>query len=293
MLKEVLKLLRATLPATIEMKRNISSNSVVLADSTQIHQLIINLCTNAAHAMEKKGGILTVELKDVKLEAELTQRPTNLVPGSYTQLTVSDTGHGMTPAVMERIFDPFFTTKEKGKGTGIGLSAVHGIIKSHAGEITVSSKPGKGSTFKVFLPRIDKDLVEDDGIKQSKPNGNEYILFVDDEQAIVNIGKEMLTRLGYKVNACTGSQAALEAFKRQPEKFDLVVCDMTMPKMTGEELALKLREIRTDIPIILCTGFNAKMSEITAKNIGINAFLLKPLTMSEIGSVIRRVLDQN
>jgi CheY-like chemotaxis protein len=291
-LNEVFKLLRASLPATIEMRQNINSESPVLADSTQMHQLIMNLCTNAAHAMEQKGGILTVELNDVHLETELTQRPSNIAAGAYIQLTVSDTGHGMTPAVTERIFDPFFTTKEKGKGTGIGLSAVHGIVKSHGGDITVSTEPGKGSTFNVFLPRIEKDLVEDDVIEERKPTGNEYILFVDDEQTIVDIGKKMLKRLGYEVEACTGSIEALELFKLQPEKFDLIVCDMTMPKMTGEELALKLREISPDIPIVLCTGYSAKMSELTAKNI-VNAFLLKPLTMKEIGNVIRKVLDKN
>jgi CheY-like chemotaxis protein len=291
-LNEILKLLRASLPATIEMRQNINSESPVLADSTQIHQLIMNLCTNAAHAMEQKGGILTVELNDVQLETELIQSPSNIASGAYIKLTVSDTGHGMTPAVMERIFDPFFTTKEKGKGTGIGLSTVHGIVKSHGGEITVSTEPGKGSTFNVFLPRIEKDLVEDDVIDETKPAGNEHILFVDDEQAIVDIGKKMLTRLGYEVEACTGGMEALELFKSHPEKFDLIVCDMTMPKMTGEKLALKLREIRPNIPIILCTGYDAKMSELTEKNI-VNAFLLKPLTMKEIGSMIRKVLDKN
>ena len=292
-LTEVFKLLRASLPATIEIRQNITTESPVLADSTQIHQLIMNLCTNAAHAMEQRGGTLTVELKDVELETELIEKTSNVAPGAYVKLTVSDTGYGMTPAVMDRIFDPFFTTKEKGKGTGIGLSAVHGIVKSHGGEITVTSTPGKGSTFIVFLPRLNEDLVEDELLEETKPAGKEHILFVDDEQSIVNIGKKMLTRLGYKVNACTGSQEALELFNLQPQKFDLVICDMTMPVMTGEELALKLREIRPNIPIILCTGHNASMSELTAKKMGMNAFLLKPLTMNEIGGVIRRVLDKN
>jgi CheY-like chemotaxis protein len=281
------------LPTTIEIRQNINSESSILADSTQIHQLIMNLCTNAAHAMEQKGGTLTVELKDVQLDSDHTQRPTNLVPGAYIQLTVRDTGHGMAPAVVERIFDPFFTTKEKGKGTGIGLSAVHGIVQSHRGEITVSSQSGSGSTFNVFLPVMDKPLVKKDQVKETKPAGSETILFVDDEQAIVKIGKEMLIRLGYGVSACTGSMEALELFKSQPQKFDLVICDMTMPKMTGEELARELREIRPNIPIILCTGYHARMSEIRAKKMGMNAFLLKPLSMTKIGGVIRRVLDKN
>jgi CheY-like chemotaxis protein len=292
-LNEVYKLLRASLPTTIEMRQINKSESPVLADSTQVHQLIMNLCTNAAHAMERTGGLLTVELKDVQLDTDRTQRLSPLAPGPYIQLTVSDTGHGMTPAVMQRIFDPFFTTKEKGKGTGIGLSAVHGIVKSHAGKITVSSKPGKGSTFKVFLPRVEKDLTKGTPTNDTKPTGNEVILFVDDEPVIVDMGKEMLTRLGYKVNACTASPEALDWFKRQPEKCDLVVCDMTMPDLTGEELARKLRELRPDIPIILCTGYHAKISERTAQEMGVNAFLLKPLTMAEMGGVIRRVLDKN
>ena len=291
-LTEVFKLLRASLPATIEIQHQVNSKSLVLADATQIHQLIMNLCANAAYAMEQNGGTLTVALNDVQLETELAQRTSNVAPGSYVRLTVSDTGHGIPPEIMDRIFDPFFTTKEKGKGTGIGLSAVHGIVKSHRGEITVSSEPGKGCAFNVFLPRIEKAPIENDAVEDTKSAGDETILFVDDEQAIVKIGIEMLTRLGYQVNACTGSTEALELFNRQPEKFDLVICDMTMPQMTGEELAGKLRDIRPDIPIILCTGYSTKISELSAKNMGIDAFLLKPLTMSQIGSVIRKVLDQ-
>jgi CheY-like chemotaxis protein len=252
----------------------------------------MNLCANAAYAMEQNGGILTIALNDVQLETELVQRPSNVAPGSYVQLTVSDTGHGIPPEIMDRIFDPFFTTKEKGKGTGIGLSAVHGIVKSHRGEITVSSEPGKGCAFTVFLPRIEKAPIENDVIEDTKSAGDETILLVDDEQAIVEIGIEMLTRLGYRVNACTGSKEALELFNRQPEEFDLVICDLTMPKMTGEQLAGKLRDIRPDIPIILCTGYSTRISELSAENMGIDALLLKPLTMSQIGSVIRKVLDK-
>jgi signal transduction histidine kinase len=184
-LKEVFKLLRASLPATIEMKQNISSNPIVLADPTQIHQLIMNLCTNASQAMEKNGGTLEVGLGEVQLEKGFTDRHADINPGAYMKLSVSDTGCGMAPEVMERIFDPFFTTKEKGKGTGIGLSAVHGIVKSHGGAITVYSEPGKGSNFKAFLPLIEKEVAEDEAIEQTILTGNESVLFVDDEQALV------------------------------------------------------------------------------------------------------------
>ncbi len=292
-LKEVFKLLRASLPATIEMRQNISSNSVVLADLTQIHQLIMNLCTNAAQAMEKEGGTLEVSLVEEQLGESFTNQHTDIKPGAFMKLSVRDTGCGMAPDVIERIFDPFFTTKEKGKGTGIGLSAVHGIVKSHGGAITVASEPGKGSIFKAFLPLVDKEVVEDESIEQTILTGNESVLFIDDEQALVNMGKLMLEHLGYKVEACTDSLEALEKFKTQPEKYDLAICDMTMPKMTGKDLAVKLREIRSELPVILCTGYNANISELTAKNMGINAFVLKPIAMSKIAKIIRKVLDKN
>ena len=291
-LKEVLKLLRASLPATIEMKQNISNNSVVLADLTQIHQLIMNLCTNAAQAMEKEGGTLEVSLGEEQLEKGFTDQHTDIKPGAYMKLSFSDTGCGMTPDVMDRIFDPFFTTKEKGKGTGIGLSAVHGIVKSHGGAISVSSEPGKGSIFNAFLPLIEKEVAEENSGDKRILTGNESLLFVDDEQALVNMGKLMLEHLGYKVDACTDSLEALEKFKAQPDKFDLAICDMTMPKMTGTDLAVKLREIRSDLPIILCTGYNANISELNAKKMGINAFVLKPIAMDKLGKLIRTVIDK-
>ena len=290
-LKEIFKLLRASLPATIEMKQHISSNSVVLANPTQIHQLIMNLCTNAAQAMEKDGGTLQVSLGEEQLEKSITDQHTDIEPGAYMKLSVRDTGCGMAPALMERIFDPFFTTKEKGKGTGIGLSAVHGIVKSHGGVITVSSKLGKGSIFTAFLPLIEKEVVEDDAADKTILTGNESVLFVDDEHALVNMGKLMLEHLGYTVDAYTDSLEALEKFKAQPGRFDLAICDMTMPKMTGKDLAVKLKEIRPDLPIILCTGYNANISELTAKEMGINAFVLKPIAMGKIGKIIRGVLD--
>ena len=292
-LKEVLKLLRASLPATIDMKQDIGCNSVALADPTQIHQLIMNLCTNAAHSMEENGGTLDVSLGEEQLAEEFTDKHADLNPGAYTRLSIRDTGCGMAPEVLDRIFDPFFTTKEKGKGTGIGLSAVHGIVKNHGGLITVSSKPGKGSVFTVYLPLVEKDVVKDDAADSMILTGKERILFVDDEQALVNMGKLMLEHLGYTVDGCTSSLQALEIFNAQPDKFDLVICDMTMPKMTGKDLSVKLREIRSDLPIILCTGYNANISEVKAKQMGIDAFVLKPIAMGKIGKIVRKVLDKN
>jgi CheY-like chemotaxis protein len=292
-LKEVFKMLRALLPATIEMQQDISSESLVLADPTQIHQLIINLCTNAAHAMDDKGGTLEVKLSDVQLGASATDRQPGLRPGKFIELTVSDTGHGMTPEVMGRIFDPFFTTKEKGKGTGIGLSAVHGIIKSHGGGITVTSEPDSGSIFRVLLPVIEKEVAENNLDQAKILTGNECILFIDDEPMIANVGKLLLERLGYCVETCTGSLEALEQFRAQPDKFDLIVCDLNMPKMTGKELAAKFREIRSEIPIILCTGYSADDYELKDKKLGINAVVLKPMAMAETAKVIQKVLGKN
>ena len=290
-LSEALQLIRATLPATIEIQHQVDSSFLVSADATQIHQLIMNLCTNAAYAMEPDGGVLTVALDDVTLQTGVTQGPTTVLPGDYVRLTVSDTGHGISPEILDRIFDPFFTTKEQGKGTGIGLSVVHGIIKSHGGEITVSSEQGKGTAVTAFFPAIEKALMERDGSEETQPAGKETILFVDDEQAIADIAQKMLLRMGYKVHACTDSAEALDWFQDHPEKFDLVICDMTMPKMTGEKLAGKLRNTRPDLPIIVCTGYSNRLSELTAEKLGVNALLMKPITMSQIGKVIREVLD--
>jgi PAS domain S-box-containing protein len=270
--KDALKLLRSSLPATIEIRQNITSTGMVLADPTQIHQVIMNLCTNAYHAMREKGGVLEVSLQNVSIgdfkfrnsEFEdkekqsafrIPQSEINLDPGSYIKLTAKDTGEGMDKAVMERVFDPYFTTKEKTGGTGMGLAVVHGIVKSHGGAITVYSEPGKGSTFNVFLPRIKVP----EGVAETEkmiplPRGRERILFVDDEPFIVEIGKGMLEHLGYQVTTRTSSIEALEAFRAQPAKFDLVITDMTMPKMTGDKLAKELMRIMPNLPIILCTG---------------------------------------
>jgi len=291
--KEALKLLRASLPTTIDIRQDIKSQSgLISGDPTGIHQVLMNLSTNAGHAMREKGGVLEVRLVDEDLDAGAASVHPDLKPGPYLTLTVSDTGCGMDPEVMERIFDPYFTTKEVGEGTGMGLAVVHGIVESHGGAVAVDSTPGKGATFQVFFPRIKTEEVEEAGIVEPLPTGRERVLFVDDEKALVDIGKQILERLGYEVVARTSSIEALEAFKAQPHRFDLVITDQTMPNMTGEDLAKELMRIRPDIPVILCTGYSHMISEDKAKAMGIRAFIMKPILRHDIAQTIRRVLDQ-
>jgi len=290
---EALKLLRASLPTTVTISQNIQSDSAVLADPTQIHQVIMNLCTNAAHALRSEGEHLEIELSDVALGGSFIDQHPYLSPGMYIKLRVSDTGHGMEKAILERIFDPFFTTKERGEGTGMGLAVVVGIIKSHGGTITVDSEIGKGSTFNVFLPIIQQDIEQEVRTKAPIPTGNERILFIDDEKALVDLGQQILQRLGYEVAIRTSSVEALELFMEQPDKFDLVITDMTMPNMTGDELAGKLMNIRADIPVILCTGYSERISKERARDLGIKEFILKPIVMRELAKTVRDVLDKN
>jgi len=290
--KEAIKLLRASLPTTIKIRQNIQTDSLVMSDPTQIHQILMNLCTNAGHAMKRKGGVLEVELDNLELDSELVSIYPDLEPGPYVRLTVSDTGHGMTPEVINRIFDPFYTTKEKGEGTGMGLSVVHGIVKSYGGTINVHSEPGKGSTFKIFLPAIERRIEADARIEKPIPKGKEHILFIDDEQPLVDIGKQLLESLGYEVTTRISSVEALELFKSRSDTYDLIITDMTMPNMTGDELAKKLIAIRSDIPIILCTGFSVKITEEKAKRLGIRALVSKPILKRDIAETIRRALDE-
>ena len=291
--KEAMKLLRASIPTTIEIEDRISSASGhVLANPTQIHQVMMNLCTNAAHAMNEKGGVLEVSLEDVDLRSGAPPCPAELPSGSYVRLSVKDTGVGMSPEIRERIFEPYFTTKEKGVGTGLGLAVVHGIVKSLGGTITVQSEKGKGSVFEVFLPiTVNKGIQEEEKLT-SLPRGRERILFVDDEEGLVDIGKQILEHLGYRVDARMSSREAFEVFQNESDHFDLVITDMTMPKMTGKELAQRLIRIRPDIPIILCTGFSESISEEEARAMGIRAFIFKPMVIHELAVTVRRVLDQ-
>jgi PAS domain S-box-containing protein len=289
--KEAVKFLRASLPTTIKIHQDLQSGSLVNADPIQIHQVIINLCTNAGHAMLKKGGVLEVKLADVQLETDFMAEHPELKPGAYLELTVSDSGHGMPAHILDRIFDPFFTTKEKGEGTGMGLAVVHGIAGSHGGTVTASSEPNKGSTFKVYLPAVERQLETQVQTDEPIATGTERILFVDDEPALTNIGKQILESLGYEVTARTSSIEALELFKAKPNGFDLVITDMTMPNLAGDELAKEMIHIRPETPVILCTGYSARINQQQAKAMGIRAFISKPVLKRDIAETTRKVLD--
>lgn len=293
-IKEALKLLRATIPTTIRIRENIAPDSgTILADPTQIHQVMMNLCTNAYHAMRDHGGILEVSLKSVETAAGDVIQGIEVDPGKYIELEIIDTGYGMDRAVLARIFDPYFTTKKKGEGTGLGLAVVHGIVKSHNGYITASSEPGTGTTFRIYLPCIDSDEDKTEIVTvEPMPKGHEHILFVDDEEPLVHMNRDTLERLGYRVTARTSSREALQAFQKQPEKFDLVITDMTMPQMTGVQLARKMLEIKPGIPIILITGFSEAIDEKKAKKLGFREFVMKPILIRELAKTIRNVLDQ-
>lgn len=291
--KEALKLLRSSLPTTIEIRYSLTGDreqGAVFADPTQIHQVLMNLCTNAAHAMRATGGLLNVTVAEIVIPAAPAAHPLDLQPGPYVRLTVSDTGHGMEAAVMERIFEPYFTTKEVGEGTGLGLAVVQGIVKSHGGAITVQSEPGRGTTFEVLLPRIELELTQRMEAAELLPTGSERILFVDDEEVMVELGKDMLEPLGYRVTGRTNSFDALETFRKQPDAFDLVITDMTMPGLTGRELARELMAVRPEIPVILCTGFSELIDEQQAQTAGIRAFVMKPYVIAGMARTIRQVL---
>jgi len=291
--KEALKLLRASIPTTIEIRKKIATGpNIVMADPTQIHQIVMNLCTNAAQAMQETGGILTIELTGVEIDIATAHQYVGLEPGPYVRISISDTGKGMDPQVRERIFDPFFTTKDPGKGTGLGLSVVHGIVKACKGAITVYSEIGKGSTFHVYLRKIESMKAPEPEKVEALSTGTECILFVDDEEALARLGKETLRELGYDAVCRTSSIEALEAFRAQPERFDLVITDQTMPNMTGKDLAKEIMAIRPGIPVIVCTGYSQVFSEEEANDIGISAFLMKPVSIRELGKTIRQVLDK-
>jgi signal transduction histidine kinase len=294
LVQEAVKLLRSSLPTTIEIRLDIKEDSGIIdADPTQIHQVLLNLCTNSYHAMEETGGLLTIGLSPIHLDAYAAGQHPDLQQGPYVRLTVSDTGVGMAPEILERVFDPYFTTKEAGKGTGLGLAVVHGIVHSHGGAIKVYSEPGKGTTFHVYFPRVETSFEGTSlGLTEEPvPLGRgEHILLIDDEPALVEIGKQMLEHLGYQVTVRTSSVEALGLFSSQPSRFDLVITDMTMAHMTGEKLAEEMLRIRPNLPIILCTGFSEHISEAKAKALGIREFLMKPLTLKDLARAVRRNL---
>ncbi len=284
--EEALKLLRSTLPATIEIRTHIDEAPMqLLADPSQLHQVMMNLCTNAAHAMREAGGGLEVSVERVRgaLDGETA--------GAALKLSVADTGAGMDADTAARIFDPFFTTKERGQGTGRGLAVVHGIVTEHGGTIDVASRPGEGATFTVYLPiHAAAASAAEEPAAKAPPRGRGRILFVDDEVPIVRMGQKILGRLGYTVVGATESEEALDAFREAPAAFDLLVTDQTMPGLTGDALIAEVRKLRPDIPVILCTGYSQKMDEETAKSAGIDTFVMKPLEGGELGWAVARAL---
>jgi nitrogen-specific signal transduction histidine kinase/ActR/RegA family two-component response regulator len=291
---ESLKLLRASIPSTVDIRFTVKTESgVVLADSTQMQQMIMNLCTNGAFAMREKPGTLTIDIADFSFLAPSDAPVTQMKPGSFIKLSVSDTGQGIPPETIDRIFDPFFTTKTRGEGTGLGLSVVLGIVESHGGAITVSSEVGKGATFTVYLPKLFEDQPAKPGEGEVViQGGNERVLFVDDEEALAEMGKDLLADLGYNVVSRTSSRDALTLLKLDPSRFDLVITDQTMPDMTGIELAKEILAFRADMPVILCTGFSHTVDAEVARTAGIKAFVMKPLTKKEIARTVRTVLDE-
>lgn len=294
-IEEVVKLLNSTIPKSIVIQRDINPGcGTIMGDPSQIHQVLMNLCTNAYHAMREYGGTLTLSLKPVDIPPGSDKTgDMEPVPGAYVKLEVGDTGKGMSQTVLERIFDPYFTTKKKGEGTGLGLAVVQGIVKSHNGFLRVSSTPGEGTTFSIYLPRLDVGSgVPAASSSEPLPGGNERVLFVDDEEHLVNIWSKVLEKLGYRVTATTSSVEALEVFRAEPGGFDLVITDMNMPHLTGSQLARSILEHRADIPVVLCTGYSEMIGESEAKRIGFREYIMKPVLREDFARTIRKVLDE-
>ena len=289
-IKDTLKLMRASIPTTVKIQQDLDcEQDTILCDPTQINQVLMNLCTNAAQAMGKEGGTLEVSLEDV--EVVLQNSELDLKPGRYIRLTVNDTGPGMDAETLNRIFEPYFTTKGIGEGSGMGLSIVHGIVKTHDGEITIKSELGKGTAVEVFFPLIEAQAKLKLEEAEDLPTGTECILFVDDEESLVKMGKLMLNKLGYEVTTETSSVEALKLFLSDPQKFDLVITDMSMPDMAGDILAQKIKQARADIPVILCTGYSEFIDEEKAKELNIQAYTAKPLVKKDMARIVREVLD--
>ena len=293
LIKESLKLLRASIPKTIEIRQDITSEAFTLANATQLQQILMNLCTNAAHAMGTQGGILEVTLTDTEIDPSSAGQDINLPPGYYLLLTVSDTGCGMPPEVVQRVFDPYFTTKPKGEGSGLGMAVVHGIVRRYQGAINVTSEQGQGTTVKVYLTRQAKAGTGIEEKPMPLPTGTETVLLVDDESQLVAIEQQMLTRLGYQVTASEDSVKALEIFRAQPEAFAVVVTDMSMPKMNGAELTRAILAIRPDIPVVVCTGYSAGLTRENALSFGVYDILMKPISMQSLATCIRQAIDAN
>jgi len=293
-IKESLKLLRASVPTMIEIRQNIScERDMILADPTEVNQVLMNLCTNAVHATGVKAGALEVGLEPIALDKDSAAKYDGLNPGDFVKLTVRDTGYGIDPEIIGRIFDPYFTTKSLAERTGMGLAIVYGIVKKHDGAIRVESEAGKGTVFEVLFP-LHEGVVEQEVKEEPEvfPKGTERILFVDDEPSLVEIAERMLRQLGYDVETKTSSVEALDLFKEEPDRFDLVITDIGMPLMAGDRLAQELIKIRPDVPVIICTGYSECFSEEKAKEMGIKAFIMKPLGMRDLANTVRKVLDE-
>lgn len=290
---EAVKLLRATIPATIDINTMLDSDSSILGDPTQLHQVIINLCTNAAYAMTGKGGLIEIRLEDIDIDAGFAEQHPGIDPGRHLILKISDTGPGIEPEKLEHIFEPFYTTKPQGEGTGLGLSVVYGIIKKFKGIILTYSEPGKGVTFNIILPRISaENISEGITIPPHITGGTESIMFIDDETSITETSRNILENLGYSVSAFTDSMKAMGIFIKNPSGFDLIITDYTMPQLTGIELAVNIKSIRGDIPVIISSGYITKEMEKQFRDVGINGILKKPVTLNELAVSIRKILDK-
>ena len=291
--EDSVRLIRSSTPATIEMQTTIAADlPAVLANATQINQVLINLCANAADAMPPSGGAITIDVDDARIEAGRQGGSPGLKPGRYARLTVGDNGCGMDPATLERVFEPYFTTKEFGRGTGIGLAVVHGIVERHGGAIGAASVPGEGTTFTIWLPACPDSVERAEAVCDALPGGSERILLVDDEPSILKLTRRRLESLGYAVVAAGDPQEALQLFEAAPGAFDMLVTDMAMPKMSGVQLAAGILKIRPDIPVMLCTGYSDKISQGTARDAGIASFAMKPLDRADFAVRIREAFDQ-
>ena len=296
LVKEVVKMIDATMPSSVQVVQEINENTgVVMADPVQIHQLLMNLCVNALDAMEKDGGVLTVSLADIEIDTGTPSTSDFPPPGQYVRIRVMDTGHGMKPWIIARIFDPYFTTKEKGKGTGLGLAVVHGIVKGHGGYITVASKPGKGTTFDVYFPqeklqRLEAGVTEKFRSEESQVPGLR-IMVVDDEPEIVNLLERILTRSGHNVTGFSSVASALEAFRNAPDNIDLLLTDLDMPGKNGVDMAKEMKGLRSDLAIILCTGYDTTITLADLEQTGIRNILLKPFTSKDLTRAIARTLE--
>ena len=292
-IKESMKMLRSAVPTSVAFKQHLSGDLCnVLGDATQINQIVMNLVTNAAHAMSEEGGLLEVNLENITLQEEKSCFDWVLSPGKYVRLKVRDTGEGIAPAIIERIFEPYYTTKEVGKGTGMGLSVVHGIVKRHGGGIRVESEVEKGTIFEIYFPALENAAEEKKEPEGEIKGGSERILFVDDEESLVSLNQQRLERLGYNVKSTTKPMEALEWFRTDPDQFDVIITDMTMPQMTGDRLAAEVLKIRPHLSVIICTGYSERMSAKKAETLGVSKYIEKPIGLRNLASSIREVLDE-